>query len=283
MVGIAVAAISHNLGINYGAAGLGVAQLFQNQYAAALAHHKTAALGVKGDGGAGGIGGGGKGLHTGEAAHTQRADTALGPAAEHQILVAVPHAVEGVADGIGAARTGGGGAGAHALQTKADGNLTCRHIADGHGDKIGADPVKALLLALGVLFLDGRQSANAAGNDGAEPGPVGLFQINAAVLHGFPGGSHGKLGKAGHLAGLPLVNARGGVKSLDLGGQRDPGTGGVKMSDGRNAASSRLDGRPALCHRVAGGVYGAQTGDDYSAFFHKMPPHIPIPPSTHST
>lgn len=78
----------------------GVLQLFQNQHTAALAHHEAAAAGIKGQAGSIRISGGGKRLHTGKTADTQRADAAFGTAADHGGLVTVPDAVEGIATAL---------------------------------------------------------------------------------------------------------------------------------------------------------------------------------------
>lgn len=48
MVSIAVSAIAHNLGVNLSATLFSSLQFFQQQHTAALAHHKTAAPGIKG-------------------------------------------------------------------------------------------------------------------------------------------------------------------------------------------------------------------------------------------
>ena len=182
MVSIAVSAIAHNLGVNLSATLFSGLQFFQQQHTAALAHHKTAAPGIKGDRGPGRVVCGAEGFHAGEAAHPQRADAAFAAAAEHTVLVSIADTVERVPNRIGTACAGSGGAAAHTLQAKADGHLPRRHIADGHGDKVGADLFKAPLLAAGVFFLDRGQTTDPAGQDHAEPCVVDIFQCNAAVM-----------------------------------------------------------------------------------------------------
>ena len=193
--------------------------------------------------------------------------------------------MERIADCIGAARTGGGGAAAYPLQAETDGDLPRRHIADGHGDKIRADLFKAALLAAGVFFLDGGQTADAAGKDHTKPRVVGFLQRKAAVADGFVGGGHGKLGKARHLAGFPLVDAFGGVKVLDLCGQLYFKISRIKSRDRPNGAATCLNVRPAFSHRIAGRIYRAKAGNDDPAFLFCVhcTPHIPIPPSTQRT
>ena len=181
MVGVAVGTVAHHLGIDVCAAGLGMLQLFQHQHTAALAHHKAAAPCVEGQAGRIRVRSSGEGLHAGKAADAQRADAALGTAADHDRLVAVADAVERIAHSVGAACAGRHRAGTHPLEAKADGDLCCRHVGDRHGDEVGADLLHALFLAAAVLLLDGGQTADAAGHDDADVLGLG-FAVDAAVL-----------------------------------------------------------------------------------------------------
>lgn len=78
-------------------------QLFQQQHAGALAQHKTAALGVKGNGCPVGIRGLGQGLHGCEAADGQGVTLGFRGRREHHVGVAVTDIVEGITHRIGAA------------------------------------------------------------------------------------------------------------------------------------------------------------------------------------
>ena len=128
VVGVAVGAIARHLGIDLGPAGLCVLILLQHQHPGALSHDKTAALRVKGDGGAGGVRALAQGLHGGEAAHGQGGDGRLGAAAQHHVAIAVPDVAESVAHGVGAPGAGGDHTGTHALKAEADGDLTGGHV-----------------------------------------------------------------------------------------------------------------------------------------------------------
>ena len=77
VIGITVGAIANDLGINFSTACPGSFQLFQQQYTAALAHHKTAAAGIKRNRGPGRVIRRAKGFHAGKAAHTQQTDAAF--------------------------------------------------------------------------------------------------------------------------------------------------------------------------------------------------------------
>ena len=249
----------------------GVLQLFQNQHTAALAHHEAAAPCVKGQAGCIRIGRGGKCFHAGKAADAQGADAALRTAADHHRLVAVPDAVEGVAYGIGAAGAGRDRAGAHALQTKADGHLRRCHVGNGHGHKVGAYLLHALFLAAGVLLLDRGQTADAAGQDDTDVLALGLG-IKAAVCNGFGGSAQCQQGEARHFADFLFVHHALGVKILYLTGQLALEVGGVELGNGADAAFTGTGCRPAVRHIVAQRVHRAKAGDHNSAFFHKGSP-----------
>ena len=283
MVGVAVGTVAHHLSVDVCAAGLGVLQLLEDQHTAALAHDEAAAPCVEGQAGRVGVGGGGKGLHAGKAADAQRADAALCAAADHDRLIAIPDAVEGVAHGVGAAGAGRHRAGADALEAEADGDLGRCHVGDGHGDEVGADLFHPLLLAPGVLLLNGGQTADAAGHDDADV--LGLrLAVDAAVLNGLGGSAQCQQGEAGHLAGLFFVHDGLGVEVLDLARQLALELAGVELGDGADAALACAGGGPAVGGVITKRVHGSQTGDDDSAFFHRKSSfYIAMPPSTQST
>ena len=284
MVSIAVSAIAHNLGVNLSATLFSGLQFFQQQHTAALAHHKTAAPGIKGDRGPGRVVCGAEGFHAGEAAHPQRADAAFAAAAEHTVLVSIADTVERIPNRIGTACAGSDGAAAHTLQAKADGHLPRRPIADGHGDKVGADLFKAPLLAAGVFFLDRGQTTDPAGQDHAEPCVVDIFQCNAAVVDGFVSGGHGKLGKPRHFAGFAPVNTFGRVKIFDFCGQFHLKIRCIKSRDRPNGAAASFHGGLSATVLPVGFTVPRPvitTRRFFSIFI--AAPHIPIPPSTQRT
>ena len=210
MVGIAVGTVAHHLGVDVRTAGTGMLQLFQHQHTAAFAHHEAAAPCVKGQAGCIRIGRGGSAFMLVKPPMPE-ADAALCTAADHGGLVAVTDAVEGIAYGIGAAGAGRDRAGAHALQTKADGHLCRCHVGNGHGHEIGAYLFHALLFTTGVLLLNGGQTADAAGKDDTDL--FGFrFGVQTAVCNCFSGGSKGQNGKAGILRASFLSTMVSGSK-----------------------------------------------------------------------
>ena len=268
MVSVAGSAIADHLGVDPGSPGLGVLQFLQKQHASALAHDKAAALPVKGDGGPVGVLRLGQGLHRGEAADGHGRDGGLGAAAEHDLGVAVPNVVEGVAHGVGAPGAGGDGAGAHGPEPGVNGHLTCRHVADGGGDIEGGDPVEALFQTPAVLRLGDGLSADAAGEDHAAAIGVCLLHGEPGVRQGLPCRRHSELGEAAHALGFLTAQQGLRVEALYLCRQLYFLGSGIVMGDGADAAHAVFHGLPALTRRQADGGHSPQTGDDNSASFH---------------
>ena len=268
MVSVAGSAVADHLGVDLGPAGLGVLQFLQKQHARALAHDEAAALRIKGDGGPVGVLRLGQGLHGGEAAHGQGRDGGLGAAAEHDLGVAVPDVVEGVAHGVGAPGAGGDGAGAHGPEPGVNSHLARRHVADGGGNIEGGHPVKALFQAPTVLRLGDGLSADAAGKDHAAAVRIRLLHGEPGVGQGLPGRRHGELGKAAHALGLLTAQQGLRVEALYLRRQLHLLGGGIVMGDGADAAHAVFHGLPAFSRRQSNGGHGPQTGDNNSASFH---------------
>src|SRR5699024_9331904 len=107
VVGVAGGAVADDLGVDLGAPGFGVLQLFQNEDAGAFTHDKAVPLLVKGDGGPVGVGGTGQRAHVVEAGDGQPGDGAFSAASHTGIQVAVLDPVEGLAHGVGGGGTGG--------------------------------------------------------------------------------------------------------------------------------------------------------------------------------
>ena len=267
-----------------GPPGLGAVILLQKQNAGPLSQNKAAALPVKGDGGPGRVVPSVQGLHGGKAADGQGGDHALGPATEHHVGVAVPDLPEGVAHRVGAPGAGGDRAGTHALKAVPDGDEPGGHVADGHGDIKGRDSVEALGLALHQLLHRDGQPADAAGDDDAAAQGVLPLHVQPAVRYGLLGRRHRKLGKSGHMLGLPPVHPGRGVEILYLCAQLDLLVFRVILGDGADAAHPVLHRLPGLGYGVAQRGDTPQSGDDDPSFSHRTNLlHTAMPPSTQRT
>ena len=233
-----------------------------------VVQHEAAALRVKGDRGPFGVLRLGQSLHGGEAADGHGRDGGLGAAAEHDLGVAVPNVVEGVAHGVGASGAGGDGAGAHGPEPRVNGHLTRRHVADGGGNIEGRHPVKALFQPPAVLCLGDGLTADAAGEDHAAAVRVCLLRGEPGVGQGLPGRRHGELGETAHTLGFLTAQQSLRVKALHLCRQLYLLRGGIVMGDGADAAHAVFHGQPAFPRRQSNGGHSPQTGDNNSASFH---------------
>ena len=268
VVGVAVGAVAHHLGVNFCPPGLGVAQLLQQKGARPLAHDKAGALSVKGDGGPQGVAPLVEGLHSGKAPHGQRGNRSFAAAAQHYLGVTVPDVAEGVAHGVGPSGAGGYHAGAHALEAVADGHMARRHVGDNHGDHEGRDRIPAPLAPPLVGLTHHLEAADAAGEDYPAAVQILLLPVQAGVGHALVGGRQGELGEAVHLLGLPLAQQGVQVQILYLSGQLHLHIRRIVPGNGADAACPGLDGRPALGHGISYRVDGSHAGDYHSAFFH---------------
>ena len=121
------------LGVDVGAAGLGVLELLEHQAAGALADHEAVAAGVERPRGVRGIvvaraesAGGG------EAGHADRADGRLAAAGEHHVGVAAADDAGGVADGVRAGGAGGAGGAQRTLGAQLERHVRRAHVGDHH-------------------------------------------------------------------------------------------------------------------------------------------------------
>ena len=259
-------------------------QLLQQEDAAALPHNETAPLLVKGDGGPVGVSVLAQGLHRGKAAYGQGGDGRLCAAAEHDLGVAVPDIVEGVAHSVGAARAGGDGAGAHPPEAGSDSYLAGGHVADAGGNVEGGHAVPPPLQPAAVLRLGDGQPADTAGHTDAAAVRVGGGDIKASIGQRLLGRHGGKLGKAAHPFGVRLSQQLLRGEALDLGGQLHLQLRGVELCDGGDAAHALPDRLPAVGTGKAQGGNGPHSSDDYSTSFHVISPsHMDMPPSTART
>ncbi len=277
--GVRAHAGAGQLGVDAGAAGLGVLEALEHQATGALADHETVAAGVEGPRGmlrvvvaqaerAGG----------GKAGHADRAHGRLAAAGEHHLGVAVADDARRVADGVGAGGAGGNGGAQRALGAQLERDVRRAHVGDHHRHEQRVHAVRALgeeLVDLGVQRL---QAADAAADH--RPDPV---RLGAGVELGVGGRQLGGRDRVPreeveppHLA---LVDEVLGVEVLDLGGDVHLVVAGVEARDRPDARLAGDEPPPERVDVVAQRRDHAETGDDDSGGGrHQMP----NPPSTGS-
>ena len=148
VVGVAGQAVADDLGIDLGAARLGVLQLFENDDAGALAHDEAVAVAVIGPRGFLGrvVAVGGKRPAGGEAGKRKPADRRFRAAGHHDVGIAEDDQPRRVADGMRAGRAGGNDSVVRALELVADRHLAGDQVDDVAGNEERADAARAAFL-----------------------------------------------------------------------------------------------------------------------------------------
>ena len=121
----------------------------------------------------------------------------------------------GVADAMGSsgASSDDGTVGPLDLQVNRD--HARRHVGNTFGYQEGADALHAFGHQDGVLFFDNHHAADSGPNDGADPLPVRIGDLDSGVFDSFPGRHHGKLGKALDLLGFLGREMNRGIVVVD--------------------------------------------------------------------
>ena len=119
VVGVAGQAVADQLGVDAGAAALGVIVFFQHHGASALAHHEAVAVAVIGPRRAFGriVKSGRERPASGKARERDTVDRRLRAAGHHHVGIAQRNQPAGIADGVRAGRAGGDHGVVRALQT----------------------------------------------------------------------------------------------------------------------------------------------------------------------
>ena len=138
--------VADDLGQRLRAPRPGVLERLEDDDAGALADDEAVAVLVERARGAPGIVvPGGERLHRGEAADDGLVDAGLDAAGEHDVGVAAPDRLPGLADGMGAGGAGGDGRPVGPERPELDRDLARRHVRDAHRDEERADAVGAPL------------------------------------------------------------------------------------------------------------------------------------------
>ena len=272
MEGVGAHAAAGQLGVDVGAAGLGVLELFEHQAAGALADDEAVAAGVEGPRGAlsGSSLRGAEGARGGEARHADRADGRLAAAGEHDVGVAVADEARGVADRVRAGGAGRAGGAQRALRPQLERHVRRAHVGDHHGDQQRVGAVGALVEELVGLDVQRLQAADAARHDRPDP-----LRLGAGVEVRVGGRVLGRRDRVAaeevEPAHLALVDVVLGVEVLDLGGDVHLVVRGVEAGDLADARLAGHEATPEGVHVVAERRDDAETGDDDSALLCHLP------------
>lgn len=273
--GVAGHAVAHELGVDGGAAGLGVVQLLEDEAAGALAHDEAGAGAVKGPGREGRVGDGAQGLCAREAGNGERVHGGLCGAGEHDVGHAGPDVHGCVSDGVGARCAGRGGRVVGAFESVDDGDVACGHVVEQPWDEERRDlPVAAGVERRDVVD-DIVKPANARSDTHAGCDLVGLVcGAPVGVLEGLLSGGERVLRKEGHTPCDGLVDPLRCVPfALCLGALGDDaadGAGDLRVvleegvPEGDDAGVACEEGLPYVGDADAKGRDDAEASDDHS-------------------
>ena len=248
VISVARHAVADHLGIDRGAARLGVLQLLEHHDARPLAHHEAVAVAVIGTRRALGrvVEMRRKRARGGKARERQPVDRGLGAARDHDVRVAQPDQPRGVADRMRAGRAGGDHGMIGAFQAECD-----RDIAGGEVDQAARDeerrhPARALLMQNERGLGDAFDAADAGADHHAGRDLVLVaFRLPAGVGERLTRGAERVGNELVDLALLlrlhPLigiVGAAGTVAARDLAGDLGRQVGDVELFDSAGAALS---------------------------------------------
>src|SRR5512133_3453968 len=110
-----------------------------------------------------------------------------------------------------------------------------RQVNNQHRDEERGDLPITTLHQYSMIFLNGRQSAQASADKDTDALGVLIIDDQAGILHGIMGGSHGILDEQIHLLDFFLVDEIFGIKAFDLTRYLDRHVRSIKTSDQVNA------------------------------------------------
>ena len=163
VAGIGAGAVAEHFGEDVRSASFGMLQFFEDEHAGPFAQHETVAIAIERPAGAGRIVVAfRKRPHVGETADSHGRDGGFGSTGDHHVGVVVLDGLEGVADGVGGAGTGGGHGIIGAAQAVLDRHLAAGGIDHQLGNGEGRNFVGPFVEQTLDLGFDLVQSADAA-------------------------------------------------------------------------------------------------------------------------
>ena len=186
VVRVGRAAAAEHLGVDAGAALLGVFEFFEDDDAGALAEDEAVAVLVERPAGA--LSGSSLRMRQGAAAMKPPrpigGDGRLGAAGDHDVGVVPLNGVQGVADGVGGRGAGRRNGGVRTAQAEMDRDVAGGGVGDHLRDDERADAAGPVLDKAGVLLFEFVEAADAAADDDAAAEGIFLGEVEAAVLDG---------------------------------------------------------------------------------------------------
>src|SRR6185437_14169702 len=272
VIGIAREPVANQLGVDFGAARLGVLEGFEHDHAGALAHYEAVAVLVIGPRGARRlfVEGGRERAQRREAGERNAVDRRFGAAGQHHVGVAEHDHAGAVADRVRAGRSGGDDGMIGTLEPEFDRDVAGGEIDDAAGNEERRYPARALLVQGDRDAGDALDAADAGADQHAGAGLLLMaLRMPAGVVERLTGSAHGKGDELIDLALLlrlhPLVGIVGGVGAIaarNLAGDPAGEIGDLEALDLAHAAFALDEARPSRLDAAAERRDRTHAGDD---------------------
>ena len=191
-------------------------QILQNNHTSALAHDKSIAVFVKGNGAALRILASGQSRQCCESSYTDGADTALGSACQHYVCITGLDASVSLTNRMRSGCTGSYHVQALTFQAVSDGNISCCHIGNHHGNHQRIHTVRSFFYQFGILFFHYLQTSDTGTNRASYTIRVFFTHIKSCLRKSLFGCCHCILGKRLHSLCCLEIHIFFGYKSFDL-------------------------------------------------------------------
>ena len=175
--------VADDLGINLGAALLGVFIVFKDQNTGSFAEHKTVTILIERTGCRYRIVvSAGQGMHIVKAAYAQRANRAFSTAGNHDVGVSAANHPGRFTDAVQAGCAGCGVSQGRTLQIAHDGELSGDHVGNRAGNQERRDAAFASFHIRLIILADNRQTADSAADRATCSLSLLTFKSQAAVI-----------------------------------------------------------------------------------------------------
>ena len=286
VIGVARQAVADHLGIDLGAARLGMLIFLEHHHARTLAHDEAVAILVVGAAGLFRrvVEPGGESARLREAGDAERADRALRAARQHHVGIVHRDHARCIADRVRAGRAGGDHRVVGAHQPIFDRDLARDQVDQPAVDEMRRDAARPLFEADDRLALDPRQAADARADRAAGAQPLLLAHLGQPrILQRLAGGIDAVDDERIDLAldlvidTLARIEAVGVVGGLHLAGDAALLVARVEARDRPRAGLAGEDVGPGGLHIRTQRGDEAQSGDD-DATHGNLSASLPSPP-----
>ena len=271
MIGVAGKAVADQLGVDGGAAVLGVLEFLEHDASGAFAHHKAVAIAVVGARGLLGpvVEAGRQGAAGAKSGQRKAIDRRLGAAGDHHVGVAEGDQPSRVADRVRAGRAGGDDSVVGTLEMVSDRDLPAHQIDETAGNEKRRDAARPFLMQGHGGVVDAPKSADSRadqypGLDLLLVGLRGPFGVAQRLRRGAHAVNDEVVNPALLLELHPVVGVEG-VGSVSARHLRGDLAGQVRDVEVLDPAGPRLAGQkpaPRRLDAASDRAHHAKTGDD---------------------